>query len=334
MLTGYTKFYYHALPIEKKSIYKELYEGFKSRSSAIEIHTDISRISPKDVSDIAMYVYNDTPSFYYLDVTKCSYATVPFGYIYAPSYIYTAKEIEESDKKLEAILNIFRSEHISSSMSEYQKEKAIHDYLVKTVSYDHDALTSATHAYDAFNVLGPLLKKRAVCWGISCAFKLLCDYCRIKSFVVIGDTIPKQGDAGHAWNMVKIDEKTFHVDVTWDIKDKGDISFCYDYFNLDDKLIRFDHTWKSTLYPPCDSIQHNYYYKNRLYVKSVGDLSTYISNRLRANKKYIALKYANNMPPKILIEGAIKAGFLKAGKIVPYKYLISENTHNIYIEVV
>ena len=126
-------------------------------------------------------------------------------------------------------------------MTEYQKEKVIHDYLVKTIVYDHEALNSANHIDEAFNVLGPLLKKRAVCWGIACAFKLLCDYCQIKSFVVIGNTIPRQGDAGHAWNMVKINEETFHVDVTWDIKEKGDISFCYDYFNLDDKLILANH---------------------------------------------------------------------------------------------
>ena len=133
--------------------------------------------------------------------------------------------------------------------------------------------------------------------------------------------------------MVKINGQTFHVDVTWDIKDKGDISFCYDYFNLDDKLIQLDHTWESTLYPSCDSILLNYYYKNHLYVKSIGDLASYVSNQLLANKKYIAVKYANNMPDKALIEDAIRKGFLNAQIFVQYKYLISEKTHNIYIEI-
>ena len=334
MLIEYTKFYYQALSEEKKSIYKELYEGFKARKKNIEVHVDLRRLTPKDISDIAISVYNDTPSFYYLDVTKYSYIPTPFGYIYSQNYIYTDKEIEEYDRRLEQGLNIFQKKYILPNMTEYQKEKIIHDYLVKTVVYDHEALNSANHIDEAFNVLGPLLKKRAVCWGIACAFKLLCDYCQIKSFVVIGNTIPRQGDAGHAWNMVKINEETFHVDVTWDIKEKGDISFCYDYFNLDDKLILANHTWESKLYPKCDSIKQNYYYKNHLFVKTTSDLSAYISSRLRANDQYIAVKYANAMPTKTDIESAIQAGFLKALKFAPYRYLISELTHNIYIEIV
>ena len=296
------------------------------------MHADLRRLTPKDISDIAISVYNDTPSFYYLDVTKYSYIPAPFGYIYSQNYIYSDKEIEEYDRRLEQGLNIFRKKYILPNMSEYQKEKIIHDYLVKTVVYDHEALNSANHIDEAFNVLGPLLKKRAVCWGIACAFKLLCDYCQIKSFVVIGNTIPRQGDAGHAWNMVKINEETFHVDVTWDIKEKGDISFCYDYFNLDDKLILANHTWESKLYPKCVSIKQNYYYKNHLFVKTTSDLSAYICSRLRANDQYIAVKYANAMPPKTDIESAIQAGFLKALKYSPYRYSISELTHNIYIE--
>ena len=334
MLFEYTKFYYQALSEEKKIIYKELYEGFKARKKTIEIHADLRRIAPKDISDIAINVYNDTPSFYYLDITKYSYIPTPFGYIYSQNYVYTDKEVAEYDRRLEQGLNIFRKKYISPDMTEYQKEKIIHDYLVKTVVYDHETLNSATHIGEAFNVLGPLLKKRAVCWGIACAFKLLCDYCHIKSFVVIGDTIPRQGDAGHAWNMVKISEETFHVDVTWDIKEKGDISFCYDYFNLDDKLILADHAWESNLYPKCESIRQNYYYKNHLFVKTIGDLSKYISSRLRANDQYIAVKYANTLPSKTDIENAIQAGFLKALKFTSYCYSISEQTHNIYIEIV
>ena len=334
MLIEYTKFYYQALSEEKKSIYKELYEGFKARKKNIEVHADLRRHTPKDISDIAISVYNDTPSFYYLDVTKYSYIPTPFGYIYSQNYIYTDKEIEEYDRRLEQGLNIFQKKYILPNMTEYQKEIIIHDYLVKTVVYDHEALNSANHVDEAFNVLGPLLKKRAVCWGIACAFKLLCDYCKVKSFVVIGDTKPKQGEAGHAWNIVKLDGEPYHVDVTWDIKDKGDISFCYDYFNLNDKLIRLDHTWESTFYPRCGSIQHNYYYKNRLFVKSVEELSTYIANRLKADNKYIVVKYVSNMPSKIIMEKAIKKGFISARKYVEYNCLITEQTHNIYIEIV
>ena len=108
MWIEYTKLYYQALSEEKKCIYKELYEGFKARKKAIEVHADLRRLTPKDISDIAISVYNDTPSFYYLDVTKYSYIPAPFGYIYSQNYIYSDKEIEEYDRRLEQGLNIFR----------------------------------------------------------------------------------------------------------------------------------------------------------------------------------------------------------------------------------
>ncbi len=333
MLNEFTKFYYQALNSEKKKIYKELYEGFKNHQKTIKIHTDKTKISPRDVADIAVCVYNDTPSFYYLDVTKYSYIQTPFGYLYSQNYNYSKETIKSLDTKLSRGLAIFNQKYISDTMNEYQKEKVIHDYLVKTVTYDDKAIKADDYVDEAFNVLGPLLKKKAVCWGIACAFKLLCDYCKIKSFVVIGDTIPKENGDGHAWNMVKIDNETFHVDVTWDIKDKGDISFCYDYFNLDDKLMSFDHVWDSPLYPKCTSVKQNYYYKNHLYVKTPEQLSDYIAKKLSSKQNYIAVKFANKLPSEEVLEAAIQAGFQKAARYTKYQYLISERTHNIYIEI-
>lgn len=334
MLIEYTKFYYQALSTEKKKIYKELYEGFKNRKKIIEIRTDKKDISPKDLSDIAVSVYNDTPSFYYLDMTQYSCAITPFGYLYSQNYVYTDAKIKEFDRRLEVALNAFRTKYIKPHMTEYHKEKIIHDYLVKNVVYDYEAINASRHVYEAFNVLGPLLKKQAVCWGIACAFKLLCDYCQVKSFVVTGNTIPRQENTGHAWNIVKIDNETYHVDVTWDIKVKGDISFCYDYFNLDDKLISLDHAWESTLYPKCTSIKENFYYRNHLYVKSIKELMTYIMNCLQRDEHYIVVKFANDIPSKEKIAFAVSEAFSRTSKQALYKYYISTTTHNVYIELI
>ena len=333
MLKEYVKFYYQALSKDKKRIYKELYDGFRQKKREIFIVADTKKISITDISDIAVSVYNDTPSFYYLDMSKYKYLQTPLGYIYSQEYLYTDAQIEAFDKRLEVGLKKFCAKYIIPQMTEYEKVKVIHDYLVRTIVYDHEILSQGGSADEAYNVLGALLKRRAVCWGIACAFKLICDYCKIKNFVVIGDALPREGDAGHAWNIVKIDGKNYHIDVTWDIKDKGDISFCYDYFNLNDHLIRFDHTWESTLYPVCDSIELNYYYKNRLYVKTTAELSDFIADALMRKEKYIAVKFANKMPTKLCIEEAIKEGFLRASKYCTYSFYISMQTHNIYIEI-
>ena len=333
MLTNYTSFYYHALTPKKQAIYKILYQGLKARQTAIEVRVDPQTLSGDDIYDIITMVYNDTPSFYYLKVTQMAWAVLPDGYRILPNYLYTKEQIEGFDAQLEEGLKKFRERFIRPDMTDYEKEQVIHDYLVRTVTYDRDAPGDVDGIGEAFNVLGALLKKRAVCWGIACAFKLLCDYCKIKCFVVIGDTIPKQGDAGHAWNMVKLENESYHVDVTWDIKEKGDISFCYDYFNLNDKIIRLDHTWESELYPPCEAVTENYYYKNRLFVKTTSELTEYIAKRLQAGHRYIVVKLVGRMPPPGVTAKAIEEGFAQARKYVGYKYVISERTHNICIEL-
>lgn len=334
MLTEYIKFYYGALSEFKKKIYVTLYNGFKDKQKSIDINVNISAISVEEIHEIITSVYNDTPSFYYLKATSISIATMLNGYRIFPEYIYSNEQIKEFDRQLEIGLQTFCKKYVQQDMSDYQKEIIIHDFLVKTIKYDYEAANSIIpQINEAYNVLGALLKRRAVCWGIACAFKLLCDYCKVKSFVVIGDTKPKQGAAGHAWNMVKLDGESYHVDVTWDIKEKGDISFCYDYLNLDDGLIKFDHSWESTLYPKCTSNRYNYYYLNRLYVKSVGKLTEYITQKLNLGEKYIAIKFANTMPTKSEIENAIKLSFSNSVVWGRYTFYISDKTHNIYIEV-
>ncbi|MBR7161959.1 MAG: hypothetical protein IKD07_06040 [Clostridia bacterium] len=333
MLTEYMKYYYLALPPHKKTIYRELYDGFKDRRTMIDVHTDPRAVSIEEVAEVALAVYNDTPSFYYLDVSSYSWIPMPYGYRYSQSYLYSAQDIAYYDRYLEEGWQRFERMYLTPSMSEYDKEKAIHDYLVKTIVYDEAALIDPDASREAFNILGALIKKRAVCHGIACAFKYLCDCCRIKCFVVVGDALPIESNEKHAWNIVKIDDESYHVDVTWDIKKKGDISFFYDYFNLSDPLIRFDHTWQSDLYPPCTAKEHNYYYKNRLFVRSVSELTDFVANALKNGSRYIAVKFANDMPWRSTLEESIRLGFLQAKCFCSYVYSISEITHNIYIQI-
>lgn len=334
MLIEFTKFYYHALSSEKKRIYRELYDGFKEKRKTIDIHADRTKISAEDIGEIAIHVYNDTPSFYYLDTQMYTWSETHFGYRYAQKYIYSDGQIDVFDRKIKTVVADFRNRYITPGMTEYQRVKAVHDYLVKNTVYDHEALAEGRYVSEAFNVIGALLKRKAVCWGIACGFKLLCDYCQIKSFVVIGDTIPHQENVGHAWNMVKIDEETYHVDATWDIKEKGAISFCYDYFNLDDNLIKMDHTWQSELYPACTAVRQNFYYRNRLYVKSLEELSAYIRRRVQKKEAYIVVKYANNLPPVDAIEQTVHRALSYSTHFHSYRFQCSVKTHNIYIELV
>ena len=333
MLKEYVKYYYQALSPEQRAAYLTLYKGIRDHAPEIRI-TGLN--TEEELPDVIVAVYNDTPGFFYLDAKHMQWLRTESGcLIYQPRYLYSLEKSLEYERKLADGLEIFYRRFIRADMSEYEREKVIHDYLVRTITYDHAAVQAGDDTIDeAFNVLGALLKRKAVCWGIALAFKLLCDYCRVKTFVVVGSSSADWAGDDHAWNIVKLDGKEYHVDVTWDIKEKGELSFRYDYFNLSDDLIRFDHSWMTSLYPPCREVTFNYYRRHQLYVKRKEDISSYVGGRLGRGERYIAFKFAGNMPDSDTIEREIVNGCLQGGVRTSIRYAISQKTHNIYVEVI
>ena len=98
---------------------------------------------------------------------------------------------------------------ITSGMSEKDKAAALHDWLTDHAYYD----LTYTH-YDADGVL---LYGTGVCESYAKAYKLLLEAVGIDCYILTGTAVSSDGTTeSHAWNLVKIDGKWSHVDVTWD----------------------------------------------------------------------------------------------------------------------
>jgi transglutaminase/protease-like cytokinesis protein 3 len=88
----------------------------------------------------------------------------------------------------------------------------VHDYLVETIDYD-----SSLSKDNIYNIFGALISKECVCEGYAKSFKYLMDGLNIPCTMVIGKARNSSGNTeSHAWNYVKIDEKWYAIDVTWD----------------------------------------------------------------------------------------------------------------------
>ena len=111
--------------------------------------------------------------------------------------------------------------------SKYKKAKALHDALIKHVTYGSGSYSGQT-AYEA------LVGKQSVCAGYSRAYKLLCDIVGIPCYCVFGDAQGGLGAGGpHAWNIIKLDDgQWYEVDVTFDegLTQGGQI--CREFFCL------------------------------------------------------------------------------------------------------
>lgn len=170
-------------------------------------------------------------------------APIPEG---APKEELPAGEPEESDE-----LALLAAGIIDPAMSEYEKVRAIHDYLVVHVDYDYDNLAAGTLPDTAFTEEGALLLHSAVCEGYARAFSYLCGQAGLEELLVYGTADDGTGVQTHAWNQVRIDGEWYHVDVTWDdplmngrvVTDGSNI--IYEYFLVPDSTLAGNHTAES-----------------------------------------------------------------------------------------
>lgn len=151
-------------------------------------------------------------------------------------------DVTVSDSSLERKADLVVGQIITKDMTEYDKAKAIHDWLVKNVEYDRSSpINEASYTAD-----GVFDNHVAVCDGYAKAFLVLAERSGLEALRVTGTAVNGSGSTeNHAWNQVKIDGKWYNVDVTWDdpivSADYGD-NMRYVYFLIPDSELNKDHT--------------------------------------------------------------------------------------------
>lgn len=180
--------------------------------------------------------------------------------IYDTSAIQAAWETGDegglSDKDA-AILEQCRAvlgELITEDMTDFQKELAVHDWIVEHGSYDQTVHSNAGHSGRTGyrDPYGILVGGYGNCLGYSTTFQLLMDLCDVECITVVGAAFDSLED--HAWNMVKLDGEWYCVDVTWDDPTMGNGNtnsvVRHRYFNVTSQHMRdTDHQW-DYLYVP------------------------------------------------------------------------------------
>lgn len=148
-------------------------------------------------------------------------------------------------KKIQTIIK----DSITDKMSDYDKVKVIHDYIVNNTSYDYDNYYADTIPDESYSIEGVILNGTAVCQGYAETFQLFMNLLGIKNKFITGYA----NGGGHAWNLVKLNNKWYHVDTTWDdpVSAEGKPMLRYNYFLINDEQMSSDHTWLRKLYPEC-----------------------------------------------------------------------------------
>ncbi len=178
------------------------------------------------------------------------------------TYRFTAAEMSNMNRASEAAADKIL-EGITDDMSDYDKLKYFHDYLIKNCKSD-------TEDKFANTIYGTLVNGKALCEGYAKSFSYLCNRAGIENMIVTGMT-----NVAHMWNMVKVDGNWYHIDVTWD-KPEGPLEelypdmVMYQFFMVTDSVIENDHViWTVGYEPPhAYSTKENYFFKENLYISS------------------------------------------------------------------
>lgn len=112
-----------------------------------------------------------------------------------------------------------------NTLSDYAKVKKIHNYIVNRVQYDQQ--------YKKYTAYDAMVNKKAVCQGYALLFYKMATEAGIPCRIVASST--------HAWNIVKMGKKWYHVDVTWDDPVGKKPVLRYDYFLKGTKSMNKEH---------------------------------------------------------------------------------------------
>ncbi len=150
---------------------------------------------------------------------------------------YSNEEIE----KINDIVNKVIDEKITNSTPTSEKIKIIHDYIIDNTQYDRLKYENKEDTtYKSNTAYGVLIEGYGTCNGYADAMAIFLDKMNIINYKISNDE--------HIWNLVYLDGKWYHLDLTWD-DPMSDINVNRDtYFlittetleKLDDKTHNFD----------------------------------------------------------------------------------------------
>ena len=152
--------------------------------------------------------------------------------------VYTDEEINYINNFIKDFIN----NNITSDMSDNDKIKIFHDYIINNTSFDIEEANNTNGKKSiSHTAYGLILNHKAICGGYSDVMSIYLYLLDIPNYRISTNE--------HVWNLVKIDNRWLHLDLTWDdpVTSDGTERLLYDYYLINNKKL-FE----------LDSEQHNF----------------------------------------------------------------------------
>ena len=195
----------------------------------------------------------------------------------------------------------------TKGMTDFEKALYVHDYIVLNCEYDLDllAMLEADGTLDGeirserYTEYSVLVNGTGICGSYALAYRAVMNACGVDCLYL------SSKEMNHAWNLIKLDGKWYHVDCCWDdpVPDTLGIARRTYFLRTDDEIMQLDHySWTPGSYKATSSkysaMPREYdgrqkYDSGRWYYLDSGSL--YSCNQYGGDKKEISAVTANSI---------------------------------------
>ncbi|MBQ8003433.1 MAG: hypothetical protein IJ297_08335 [Clostridia bacterium] len=186
----------------KTAFEERLIAAWENMDTEVQLYPNI-KIHKDDITSYFASVYFENPKYYYV-IRSFSGTMNSAGYLGKLTKLSYSVDSMDEVADVWAKIDIATEEillYISPDMTDFEKIMTVHDYMVNNYVYN---------IADTDQTFLIMLDKVGVCAAYSEAFQHMMNVLGIEATLVTSD------EMGHIWNMVKLDGRWYHVDITWD----------------------------------------------------------------------------------------------------------------------
>ena len=154
------QYYYNHMDKQKQAAYHGILQGITSLADEFQIPA----LDGEDLYNVFFQLRLDHPEIFWATGYKYRYYKDSPNIIFIPEYLFDKGKIKEHQKAMKS--RVEKLVRPAQSLSEWEKEKYVHDFICQNVHYD-----KLKKAY-SHEIIGPLGHGVGVCEGIAKSVKV------------------------------------------------------------------------------------------------------------------------------------------------------------------
>ena len=285
---------------------KKIYAMFKKAADDYNPHVSLSGLDlSRSEMDNRVWpaFFKDNPDIFWISAYSYEYDGGT-DIIESVQFVYT-RDKDQRDREQAAIDG--RVAEIKAMIPEgadtYTKVKTVHDAIVTSTHYEVSP--------DDQNIVSVLVNGKSVCAGYSKTMAYILKDLGVFCATVDGTAV---GRGPHEWNLVKIDDAYYYIDVTWDDPEFADVTVNKDhiehtYLNITTEELSKNHVIEETLpgIAECTAVRDNYFIREGKYfdANTVGGFSSGVDQAYVSGAGSYEAKFSDPALIPMALESAV-----------------------------